>query len=114
MLYCFIGIGQTSKRNSLTLEDGLSYWKGMEIQVGVGTEQSTRNYKTLYIGTKWIAKNNLTAEWNKRKLKVAGFQKVTMDSGYGSIDQYILIRSASNKLKVFCDIEEAQSNGEIV
>lgn len=106
--------GQILKRDTLILEDGLSYWKGMEIQVGVGTDQSTRNYKTLYIGTKWAAKNNLTAEWTRRKLKVSGFLKVTMDRGYGPIDQYILVMNAGNKKKVYCDIEEAQSNGEIV
>jgi hypothetical protein len=106
--------GQTLKRDTLTLEDGLTYWKGMEIQVGVGTDQSTRNYKSLYIGSKWTDKKNLTVDWNKRKLKVTGFQHVKMDRGYGPIDQYVLVMNAGKKIKVFCDIEEAQSNGEIV
>jgi hypothetical protein len=114
ILYSLAVTGQTMKRDTLTLEDGLTYWKGMEIQVGVGTDRSTKNYKDLYVGSKWSAKKNLTADWTGRKLKVVGFQKVTMNLGYGPIDQYILVLDAGNKMKVLCNIEEAQSNGEIV
>jgi hypothetical protein len=105
---------QTLKGDTLTLEDGLTYWKGMEVQVGVGTDEPAGKYKSLYIGSKWTAKNNLNADWKNRKMKVAGFQNVTMNRGYGPIDQYILVLNAGKKIKVFCDIEEAQSNGEIV
>ena len=114
MLCGFTVTAQTLKRDTLTLEDGLTYWKGMDIQIGIGTDQFTKNYKSLYIGTKWTGKKNLKADWNKRKLKVEGFQMATMNRGYGPIDQYILVLDAGNKVKVFCDIEEAQSNGEIV
>jgi hypothetical protein len=114
MLYSLTVTSQTLKEDTLTLEDGLTYWKGMEIQVGIGTDQPTGKYKSLYIGSKWSAKNNLSADWKKRKLKVIGFQNVTMNRGYGPIDQYILVLDAGKRIKVFCDIEEAQGNGEIV
>ncbi len=99
--------------DTLKLTSGYQFVKGDDLNLGVGSNASTKGFNFIYTSpvSMMASKIELGAGWAGMKMKIDGFK---LYHGKKTGDKYYIVLRGGNIVKYWCDIEPAIQAKEVI